>query len=104
MLDKLRKFNLNGTLIQKFLAVFKKSKILDNIPKISPRAYIFQRPLLRGLSTEGNLRLKIDWANLVVGSKFTAFALFYFVSEGNFPITSPPFRGGGEGLCLGGDQ
>ena len=51
---------------------------------------------------EGNLRLKIDWANLlVVGSKFTAFALFYFVSEGNFPITSPP-PPGREGLCLGG--
>ena len=30
------------------------------IPKISPRAYIFQRPFLRGLGTEGNLRLKID--------------------------------------------
>ena len=46
------------------------------------------------------MRLKIDRANLVVGSKFTAFALFYFVSEGNFPITSPPFRGGG--LMFGG--
>ena len=30
------------------------------IPKISPGAYIFQRPLLRGLSTEGNLYFKID--------------------------------------------
>ena len=30
------------------------------IPKISPGAYIFQR----GLCTEGNLRLKIDWAIL----------------------------------------
>jgi len=29
----------------------------------------------RGLSTEGNLRLKIDWASLIVGSKFTIFAL-----------------------------
>ena len=38
---------------------------------------------------EGNLRLKIDWANLIVGSKFTVFALFYFVFEGNFPSTSP---------------
>ena len=37
-----------------------------------------------GLSTEGNLRLKIDWASLIVGSKFTIFALFYFVFEGNF--------------------
>ena len=46
----------------------------------------------RGLSTEGNLRLKIDWASLIVGSKFTIFALFYVVFEGNFPSTSP--RGG----------
>ena len=28
---------------------------------------------------EGNLCFKIDWASLVVGSKFTVFALFYFV-------------------------
>ena len=28
----------------------------------------------RGLSTEGNLRLKIDWASLIVGSKFTVLA------------------------------
>ena len=27
---------------------------------------------------------------LLVGSKFTVFALFYFVFKGNFPITSPP--------------
>ena len=32
---------------------------------------------------------KIDWANLIVRSKFTIFALFYFVLEGNFPSTSP---------------
>ena len=60
------------------------------IQKISPGAYIFQRPFLRGLSTEGNLRLKIDWASLIVGQKFTVFALFYFVFEGNFPISFPP--------------
>ena len=70
------------------------------IPKISPGAYIFQRAFLRGLifggtyirrglSTEGNLRFKIDWANLIVRSKFTIFALFYFVLEDNFPSTSP---------------
>ena len=73
------------------------------IPKISPGAYIFQRPFLkglfleglyirRGLSTEGNLRFKIDWASLMVGSKFTVLAMFYFVFEGNFLSTSP--RGG----------
>ena len=36
---------------------------------------------------EGNLRSKIDWVSLIVGSKFTIFALFYFVFEGNFPST-----------------
>ena len=46
----------------------------------------------RGLSTEGNLRFKIDWASLIGRSKFIIFALFYFVFEGNFPSTSP--RGG----------
>ena len=38
------------------------------------------------------MRFKIDWASLIVGSKFTVFALFYFVFESNFPSTSP--RGG----------
>ena len=59
------------------------------IPKISPGAYIFQRPFLRGLSTEGNLRFKIDWASLIVRSKITIFAFFYFVFEGNVPSRSP---------------
>ena len=35
------------------------------------------------------MRFKIDWASLIVGSKFTVFALFYFAFEGNFPSTSP---------------
>ena len=51
---------------------------------------------MRGLSSEGNLRFKIDWASLMAGSKFTVFALFFFVFEGNFPITSP------QGLIFGG--
>ena len=42
----------------------------------------------RDLSTEGNLRFKIDWASLIVGSNFTVLAFFYFVFEGNFPSTS----------------
>ena len=42
----------------------------------------------RGLSTEGNLHFKTDWASLIVGSKFSIFALFYFVFESNFPSTS----------------
>ena len=38
------------------------------------------------------MRFKIDWASLIVVSKFTGFALFYFdyfVFEGNFLGTSP---------------
>ena len=69
---------------------------------MSAGAYIFQRPFLRGLfwgggayiqrglSTEGNLGFKIDWASLIFGSKFTILALFYFVFEGIFPSISPP--------------
>ena len=50
----------------------------------------------RGLSTKGNLCFKIDWARLIVVGKFTVFALFYFIFEGNFPSTSP------GGLIFGG--
>ena len=45
---------------------------------------------------EGTLHFTIDWANHIVGSKFTVFSLFYFVFEGSFPSTSPP------GLIFGG--
>ena len=38
---------------------------------------------------EGNLRFKIGWASLLVGRKFTVFALFYFVFEGNFQVQAP---------------
>ena len=38
---------------------------------------------------EGNLHLKIDWASLILGNKFTVFALFNCVFEGNFPSNSP---------------
>ena len=40
------------------------------------------------------MRFKTDWASLIIGSKFTVFALFYFVFEGNFPSTSP------RGACI----
>ena len=67
---------------------------------ISPGTYIFQRALFeglifgrayirRGLSIEGNLRFKINWASLTVEGKFTVFSSFYFVFEGNIPSTSP---------------
>ena len=43
------------------------------------------------------MRLKIDWATLICGRKFTVFALFYFVFEGNFQVQAPR-----EGLYLEG--
>ena len=43
------------------------------------------------------MRLKIDSASLMVGRKFTVFALFYFVLEGNFQVQAP-----GGGLYLEG--
>ena len=45
---------------------------------------------------EGNLCFKFEWASLIVGRKFTVFALFYFVFEGNFQVQAPGgliFRG-----------
>ena len=71
---------------------------------------MFQRPFLRGLysggggglSMEGNLRFKIDWASFIVGRKFTVFALFYLVFEDNFQAqASGGFIFGGAILTKG---
>ena len=75
------------------------------IPKISPGAYIFQRPFLRGLFLEGLIFAGAYlWREicvsksigLIVGRKFTFFALFYFVFEGNCQVQAP------GGLIFGG--
>ena len=50
---------------------------------------------------EGDLCFKIDWASLIVGRKFTLFALFHFVFEGNFQLQASG-EGGGGGLYLEG--
>jgi len=42
------------------------------------------------------LHFKIDWASLIAERKFTLFALFYFVFEGNFQVQAP----GGEGAYI----
>ena len=76
-------FNSNPPLVPFLLKQYR------TIAKISPGAYIFQRPFLRGFSMEGSLRFKIDQASLIVGSKFTVFAWFYFVFEGNFQVQAP---------------
>ena len=44
------------------------------------------------------MRFKIGCASLIVGRKFTVFALFYFVFEGNLQVQAPP--GGGEGAYI----
>ena len=57
-----------------FIKCFEKTCVMVTvkIPKIKPRAYIFQRPFLRGLFLEGlifggaYLRREIDWASLIV--------------------------------------
>ena len=81
--------------------------------KKSPRAYIFQRPFLRGLFLEGLIFggayvrweicvLKSIGLLLVVGRKFTIAALFYFVFERKFHVQAP--QGGlySEGRFNGG--
>ena len=35
------------------------------------------------------MHFKVNWASLIVGSKFTVLTLFYFVFEGNFQVQSP---------------
>ena len=60
------------------------------IPKTAPGAYIFPRPFLRGLYSEGLIYGgKFAFQNLIVGRKFTVFALFDFVFEGNFQVQVP---------------
>ena len=49
---------------------------------------------MRGLYSEGlfyggKFAFQNRFGSLIVGGKFTVFALFYFVFEGNFPSTSP---------------
>ena len=67
---------------------------------ISPGAYIFQRPFLRGLFLEvlifggAYLRREICVSKLIELALYLEvnlpfFALFYFVFEGNFPSASP---------------
>ena len=67
----------------------KPSSSYRKIPKISPGAYIFQRPCLKGLSTEGNLRFKIDWASLIVGSKFPFLLCFTLYLRAIFWVQAP---------------
>ena len=44
---------------------------------------------MEGLIYGGKFAFQLFWVSLIDGSKFTVFALFYFVFEGSFPSTSP---------------
>ena len=46
------------------------------IPKISPGLIFGGASIRRGLCTEENWPLKIDWASLILGRKFTVFLCF----------------------------
>ena len=83
-----------------FLLIYRK------IPKISPGAYIFQRPFLRGLFLEGPIfGGAYVWREICIsnsiglacsGKEVYHFALFYFVLEGKFQVQAPGgliFRG-----------
>ena len=35
------------------------------------------------------MRFKIDWSSLINGRRYTVFALFCFVFEGNFQVQAP---------------
>ena len=69
------------------------------IPKISPGAYIFQRPFSRGLFLErpifGGAYVQREICVIksvglgCSGKEFTIFALFYFVFEGKFQAQAP---------------
>ena len=58
------------------------------IPKIKSRGLYFSKALFE--------RLVFGGASLIVGRKFTVFALFYLVFEGNFQVQAP------GGLIFGG--
>ena len=78
-----------------------------NIPKIRPRAYIFQRPFLRGLYSEGfmyggkfGFQKSIGLALFLEGNLPFFFVLLCI--WGQFPSTSPPGRLYLEGRFNGG--
>ena len=61
---------------------------------MSPGAYIFQRPFLMGLFLEGlmyggKFAFQNRLGQLIVGRKFTVFAMSFFAFQGNFQVQAP---------------
>ena len=70
------------------------------IPQKNPGALCFSKALIeglisggayirRGLSTEGNLRLKINWASIIVDVNLPFLPFFTFYLRAIFLVTSP---------------
>jgi len=84
-----------------FLCLFSLSLFVDyrKIPKISPGAYIFQRPFLRGLFLEGlifgglcteeNLRSKVDCVSLLWEGNLPFLLCFALYSRENSKYKPP---------------
>ena len=75
-----------------------------------PEGLCFLKALFEGLSFGGAylwreicISKSVGLASLIVGKKFTIFALFYFVFEGNFQVNKPPGVGGWACICIRGD-
>ena len=62
------------------------------IPKISPGAYSFERPFLRGLCTEGNLHLKSIGLTFFLEGNLPFFFVLLCIWQ-KFPSTTPPPAG-----------
>ena len=63
------------------------------IQKIGPGAYIFQRPFLRDLFSEGNLHFKIDWL-ACSGKEIYHFCFVLLCIQGPIPSIEGQFNGG----------
>ena len=105
MLQMQRRSSQLNTQLMEMCRESLKKVTFAGIRTLTPGLIFFKGPFWgayigRGLSTKGNLLFQIDWASLVVGRKFTVFALFYFVFEGNFQVQAPP-RGGGAYIWRG---
>ena len=93
-----------NTLIKLILNFFKFTALLykhpySKIPKISPGLIFFKgwgAYIWRGLSTEGNLHFKIDWASLIFGINLPFLLCFTLYLRAIFQIQTP------GGLIFGG--
>ena len=91
VLDCNDKNHYKGILITTGTCSYKKEKTWWPLPDLKgpfQGAYFWRGLYLEGLIYGGKFAFQIDWGTLIVGTKLTIFALFFFVFEGNFLSTS----------------